>query len=215
MLDLRLYLVTDTGMTRRHGLDATLRAAVRGGVTVVQLRDHDASDREFVALGRLALAALRGTGVPLILNDRVRLVEEVGAQGAHVGQSDLDPVRAREMLGHTAYLGLSCHTQDQVTAACALPTGTVDYLGLGPVWATSTKADHAAPLGPDGLASLARASTLPAVAIGGVDASRLASVRAPGVAGVAVVSAVCRAEDPALAARELRAGWGASVEVGG
>lgn len=105
MLDLRLYLVTDTVMTQRHGLHATIRAAVAGGATVVQLRDPDASDVEFVGLGRLAAAALRGTDVPLILNDRVHLVAEVGAQGAHVGPSDLDPEQARGILGPTAYLG--------------------------------------------------------------------------------------------------------------
>lgn len=212
MLDLRLYLVTDTAMTQLHGLDATLRAAVRGGVTVVQLRDHDACDREFVALGRLALAALRGSGVPLILNDRVHLVEEVGAQGAHVGQSDLDPVNARAVLGPTAYLGLSCHTVAQVAAACALPTGTVDYLGLGPVWATGTKTDHAAPLGPERLRDLAAATSLPSVAIGGIDADRAGSLVGTGVTGLAVVSAVCGAPDPEQAARDLRAVWDVAAE---
>lgn len=208
MVDLRLYLVTDSAMLQRgHGLDATLRAAVAGGVTVVQLRDPDASDAEFVALGRIAAGALRGTGVPLLLNDRVHLVTEVGADGAHVGQSDLDPVQARAILGATAYLGLTCSTIDQVEAANRLPPGTVDHLGLSPVWATSTKPDHGEPLGPEGLVRLAAATALPTVAIGGINASTVGAVRGTGVDGIAVVSAVCASDDPEAAARHLRAAW--------
>lgn len=202
-LDLGVYLVTDTRMTARHGISTTIRAAVAGGASVVQLRDPDASDEEFVALGALARQALRGTDVPLVVNDRVHLVGRIGADGAHVGQSDLDPVAARAMLGDAAYLGLSCTSIDQVRAAAELPPGTVDYLGLGPVWATASKTDHAAPLGLDRLAVLVRASTLPTVAIGGIDVGRAADVMAAGVDGVAVVSAICAADDPQAAARSL------------
>lgn len=210
-LDLRLYLVTDTAQTVRHGLDATVRAAVRGGATVVQLRDPDAGDRDFVALGHLVRAALQGTGVPLIVNDRVHLVAEIGADGAHVGQSDLDPVTARDQLGPTAYLGLSCSTADQVRAAGALPAGTVDHLGLGPVRGTPTKPDHAQPLGMDGIASLLAATELPTVAIGGIDVGLVGALRATGVHGIAVVSAICSAPDAEQAARELREAWERAV----
>lgn len=209
-LDLRLYLVTDTEMTTQHGLTATIRAAVAGGATVVQLRDPDAGDDEFVALGRLVRVCLQDTGVPLIINDRVHLVEEIGADGAHVGQGDLDPLVAREQLGGHAYLGLSCTTTEEVQAAAALPPGTVDYLGLGPVRATATKPDHAAPLGTDGvcgLADLAAAAALPSVAIGGIDVSVAGRLRDSALGGVAVVSAVCAANDPEAASRELRRVW--------
>ncbi|OLT38922.1 thiamine-phosphate diphosphorylase [Serinicoccus sp. CNJ-927] len=204
-LDLSLYLVTDTGMTRRHGLSTTIRAAVAGGATVVQLRDPDASDEEFVALGLLARRALDGarSAAPLIVNDRVHLAERIGADGAHVGQSDLAPEAARAMLGDTAYLGLSCTSAEQVRAAAELPAGTVDYLGLGPVWATPSKVDHATPVGVDGLAELVAAATLPSVAIGGIDAARAAAVLATGVDGLAVVSGICSADDPQVAARDL------------
>ncbi|MGD8149778.1 thiamine phosphate synthase [Ornithinimicrobium sp. Y1694] len=219
MLDLTLYLVTDSRMTQRHGLDATVRGAVAGGASVVQLRDPDASDDEFVALGRLVLGALRPSGVPLILNDRVHLVEAVGAQGAHVGQSDLDPVEAREILDRGVqggavggdaprpYLGLSCTTLEQVEAAQRLPAGTVDYLGLGPGWATRTKADHKEPLGVEGITRLAAAATLPTVAIGGIDVERAGLLRGCGTDGIAVVSAICAAEDPESASRSLREVW--------
>lgn len=209
-LDLRLYLVTDTEMTAQHGLTSTIRAAVAGGATVVQLRDPDASDDEFVALGRLVRVCLQHTGVPLIINDRVHLVEEIGADGAHVGQGDLDPLVAREQLGGHAYLGLSCTTAEEVQAAAALPPGTVDYLGLGPVRATATKRDHAAPLGTDGvcgLADLAAAAALPSVAIGGIDVSVAERLCDSALGGVAVVSAVCAASDPEAASRQLRSVW--------
>lgn len=209
-LDLRLYLVTDTVMTAQHGLISTIRAAVAGGSTVVQLRDPDASDDEFVALGRLVRVCLQDSGVPLIINDRVHLVGEIGADGAHVGQADLNPLAAREQLGDSAYLGLSCTTAEEVQAAVALPPGTVDYLGLGPVRATATKPDHALPLGPGtvcGLADLAAAAHLPSVAIGGIDVDVATQLRGSALSGIAVVSAVCAAPDPEAASRELRGVW--------
>lgn len=206
-LDLRVYLVTDTGMTARHGLDATVRAAVRGGATLVQLRDPDCSDAELVALGRLVRGALRGTGIPLVINDRAHLVEEIGADGAHVGQGDLHPTQARRLLGPTAYLGLSCSTLDEVRAAGELPEGTLDYLGVGPVRATPSKPDHARPVGLDGVRALAAASPVPCVAIGGLSAADAPSLVAGGLAGMAVVSAVCAADDPQEAAASLRSAW--------
>lgn len=209
-LDLRLYVVTDTAMTAQHGLIGTIRAAVAGGATVVQLRDPDAGDDEFVALGRLVRVCLQDTGVPLIVNDRVHLVGEIGADGAHVGQADLDPLAAREQLGHSPYLGLSCTTAEEVQAAVALPPGTVDYLGLGPVRATATKPDHAVPLGVDrvcGLADLAAGADLPSVAIGGIDVDVATRLRDSALSGIAVVSAVCAAPDPRAASQELRGVW--------
>lgn len=209
-LDLSLYLVTDSELAASHGLVGMVRSAVAGGVSVVQLRDHDASDDEFLALGRMLVQVLRDTGVPLIVNDRVRLVASIGADGAHIGQGDIPVLDARRMLGPAAYLGLSCTTLEQVQAAADLPEGTVDYLGLGPVWATATKPDHAAPLGPAGLAPLveaAAAAGLPSVAIGGIGPDQLPRLATSGVDGIAVVSAICAAEDPQDAASRLRDAW--------
>ncbi|MBE3074466.1 MAG: thiamine phosphate synthase, partial [Actinobacteria bacterium] len=109
-LDLSLYLVTDTVMCDQLGVAATVSAAVGAGVGVVQLRDVDATDDELVGLGRQILAVLDGTDVPLIVNDHVHLVDAMGAQGAHVGQSDLGIGAARALLGPAAYLGLSVQT---------------------------------------------------------------------------------------------------------
>jgi thiamine-phosphate pyrophosphorylase len=206
-LDLSLYLVTDAAMCHQFGLAATVSAAVGAGVTVVQLRDVDAGDDELVGLGREVMTALRGTGVPLIVNDRVHLVEAIGAQGAHVGQSDVGIGQARALLGPTAYLGLSVQTIEHVAAAGQHADGALDYLGVGPVWGTATKPDAAEPGGVELLRRIASASPWPCVAIGGINRERLALVRGTGAAGAAVVSAICGQPDVAAATRELRAGW--------
>jgi thiamine-phosphate pyrophosphorylase len=207
LLDLSLYLVTDTALCGQFGVVATVSAAVGAGVTVVQLRDEHATDDELVSLGRQILAVLDGTDVPLIVNDRVHLVDAIGAHGGHVGQSDLQIGRARALLGPTAYLGLSAQTVEHVATAREHADGTVDYLGVGPVWGTATKLDAAAPGGLERLHQVTSASPWPCVAIGGINRQRLPRVRRAGAAGAAVVSAICGQPDVAAATRALRAAW--------
>lgn len=206
-LDLRLYLVTDTAMCGEFGVPATVTAAVRAGVTTVQLRDPDAGDEEFVELGRAVAAVLRGSGVPLIVNDRVHLVRTIGADGAHIGQGDLDPIAARAIIGPDAVLGLSVQTRSHLAAADRLPPRVIDYLGVGPVWAQSTKPDAAEPGGLTVLAQIVLNSRWPCVAIGGIDAERAPLVKSVGVAGIAVVSAICSQPDVSAATRLLRQAW--------
>jgi thiamine-phosphate pyrophosphorylase len=206
-LDLSLYLVTDTALCGQLGVVATVSAAVGAGVTVVQLRDEDATDDELVSLGRQILAVLDGTDVPLIVNDRVHLVDAIGAHGGHVGQSDLDIGQARALLGPAAYLGLSAQTAEHVATAREYADGTVDYLGVGPVWGTATKLDAAAPGGLERLHQVTSVSPWPCVAIGGINRQRLPRVRRAGAAGAAVVSAICGQPDVAAATRALRAAW--------
>lgn len=206
-LDLSLYLVTDARMCGARGVVATVAQAVAAGVGVVQLREPQLDDRGFVALGRSLVHALAGTGAPLIVDDRVDLVAAIGADGAHVGQHDLDPVAARQRIGPARWLGLSVQTVDHVSVALGLPRGTVDYLGVGPIWAQATKHDAAAPSGPETLAAIVQRSPWPCVAIGGIDTARAPIVRRCGAAGVAVVSAICASADPTRAARELCQAW--------
>ena len=206
-LDLSIYLVTDTVMCGQFGVVATVLAAAGAGVTVVQLRDEDATDNELVSLGRQVMAVLHGTDVALIVNDRVHLVDAMGAHGAHVGQSDLGIGPARALLGPAAYLGLSAQTVEHVAAAREHADGTVDYLGVGPVWGTATKLDAAAPGGLERLHQVTSASPWPCVAIGGINRQRLPQVRKAGAAGAAVVSAICGQPDVAAATRALRAAW--------
>lgn len=202
-LDLSLYLVTDPGLCAERGMLETVVAAVRGGVTVVQLRDKHASDGEMIDQARRLKAALAGSGVPLIINDRLAVAVESGADGLHIGQGDGEVAAARAALGERALLGLSVQSLEQMARVDA---ERLDYLGLGPVFATPSKHDHAEPLGFDGLARLATASPLPAVAIGGLKAEHAAAVRQAGAQGLAVISAICGRPDPEAAARAIRGG---------
>ena len=206
-LDLTLYLVTDEDLCGNDGVVPTAATAVAAGVTAVQLRDHLASDVDFVRTGVALRRELAGTGVPLIVNDRVHLVEAIGADGAHVGQDDMDPRAARAVLGPHAYLGLSMQTAGHVDEARLLPPATVDYVGVGPVWGQSTKTDASLPIGLRELEAITKASPWPCVVIGGVDEERVAVARRHGAAGVAVVSAICGRPDVTAATRALRAAW--------
>jgi thiamine-phosphate pyrophosphorylase len=173
---------------------------VQGGVCIVQLRDKAASDEALLCQGRLLKRALAGTGARLIVNDRVEVAAAIGADGVHVGQSDAAAAEARRLLGADAIVGLSIQSVEQ---ARVLDPEVVDYVGIGPVFATSTKPDHATPLGFDGLARVCAASALPAVAIGGLSVEHVEAVFAAGARGLAVVSAICAAPDPESAARAI------------
>ncbi|MFF3646910.1 thiamine phosphate synthase [Streptomyces sp. NPDC002564] len=198
-LDLSLYLVTDTRLCGDRGVAATVAAAVQGGVTTVQLRDPDADARALFQLGRAIQDVLAGTGVPLIVNDRLDVAVWLDADGVHLGQRDVSPETARRQLGPGAYVGLSVSRPEQL----AHVPDAVDHLGVGPVFPQSTKPDADTPLGLDGLARIVRESPLPCVAIGGIGVSEAAVVRRSGAAGIAVVSAVCGQPDPETAAHSL------------
>ena len=195
--DLRLYLVTDTALCAQMGVVETVHRAVAGGVTMVQLRDKHATTAERTELSRALMQALEGTGVPLVVNDDLDAAIASGCDGAHIGQSDGTPQIARARLGPDRILGLSCETEATVRAANGAP---VDYLGLGPVFATTTKSDHEHPIGMTGLARLVSLTDLPTVAIGGLNASHVGQIAAAGADGLAVVSAICGQPDPNAAA---------------
>ena len=201
ILDLAVYLITDPVLCAGRGLVETALGAVRGGASVVQLRDKHASDAVLIEQGRALKQALTGTGALLIVNDRIDVALAIGADGIHVGQSDAAAATARAALGPDAIVGLSIQTPAH---AETLDPEIIDYVGVGPVFATDTKPDHAAPLGLDGLARVCAASALPAVAIGGLKPEHVAAVFAAGAQGLAVVSAICAAADPESAARAFR-----------
>jgi thiamine-phosphate pyrophosphorylase len=207
--DPRLYLVTDTALCAPRSVPEVVAGAVAGGVTAVQVRDKTASRRELLALTRAVQAVLADRpDVRLVVNDAVDVALLAGADGVHVGQDDLPAGEVRALLGPRAWIGVSVGNVADLAAVRALPPGTVDLVGLSPVWSTPTKPDAGAELGLDGvrsLASAARAGGLVSVAIGGVHASNAAAVAATGVDGICVVSDICAAPDPAAAARALRA----------
>ncbi|WP_181701923.1 thiamine phosphate synthase [Chthonobacter albigriseus] len=198
--DLSLYFVTDHRLALPRLLEVTA-AAIRGGVTLVQLRNPDLGGRDLLDHALALKALLAPTGVPLIVNDRVDVAHAAGAAGVHVGQSDLPAAAARAILGPEAIVGLSITEAGQLAAVDA---DAVDYLGVGPVFATATKGDAAPALGLAGLAAIVAAAQLPSVAIGGIDASNAAAVRGTGVGGLSVVSAISMAADAEAAARGLR-----------
>jgi thiamine-phosphate pyrophosphorylase len=199
-IDLSLYLVLDPGLCAGFGMVETARAAVAGGATIVQLRDKHADTPLMIETGRALKAALSGTGALLIVNDNVEAAVAIGADGLHIGQEDMDAPTARARIGDDMILGLSVETE---ALAAGIDPAIVDYAGIGPVFATSTKADHKEPIGFAGLARLVRICPVPAVAIGGLKAAHVGDVFAAGADGLAVVSAICGTRDPEAAAREV------------
>lgn len=199
--DLNVYLVTDRALCLGRDLLQVVAQAVAGGVTMVQLREKHCDGREFVELGRALKERLAPAGVPLIINDRVDVALAVGADGVHVGQSDMHPLDVRRLVGPDTLVGLSVESADQARQAENLP---VDYYGVGPVYASSTKPDAAPPLGLEGLAQVRRMATRPLVAIGGLHACNSAEAVKAGAQGVSVVSAICSADSPRNAARAIR-----------
>jgi thiamine-phosphate pyrophosphorylase len=199
---LGVYLVTDPDVGAGRPLLERVEEALAGGVTCVQVRDKRAGGRALVELTRALVARCRPLGVPVLVNDRLDVALVAGADGLHVGASDVHPLDARACLPPGAILGFSVESLAEVRAAEALP---VDYLGVSPVFATPTKTDTAPPFGLAGLA-IARALTArPLVAIGGIHPENAAAVMAAGADGLAVVSAVLAAPNPRLAAEHLAA----------
>lgn len=196
-----LYLVTDEVERCHYGLVETVRRAVEGGVTLVQYRSEKLTYEEQKAQVLPLQQYLRSVGVPLIINDNVALAVEIDADGIHIGQDDMPVAEARALIGPDKILGLTVTTAEQMAS---VNTELVDYIGCGPVFPTITKEDAPPPMGVEGWAELAKLSPLPIVAIGGLNAERTAAIRATGLAaGVAVVSAICAAENPTTAAQQL------------
>jgi len=198
---LRLHLVTDSALCGARGMLAVVEAAVRGGVTCVQLREKSLDTRAFVERARALKAWLLPLGVPLLINDRVDVALACGADGVHVGQSDMAPEDVRRLMPG-GLIGLSVESLAQLDAAERAP---VDYYGISPVFATRSKHDAAPALGLDGLRAIRAGTRRPLVAIGGIDAGNAAQVMAAGADGLAVVSALCSSADPEATARDLRA----------
>lgn len=199
---LDLYLVTDRRLCAGRGIERVVAEAAAGGVTMVQLRDDDTPAPELIDLARRLKALLAPLGVPFIVNNRLEVALAAGADGVHVGQSDTPAAEARARLGPTALLGLSITDTAQLASVDSV---AVDYLGVGPIFATATKADAAPPMGLGGLAATRARTALPIVAIGGITGANTREVIGTGADGIAVVSAICAASAPEAASRELRA----------
>jgi thiamine-phosphate pyrophosphorylase len=201
-LPLGLYLVTDRALARGRPLEDIVAAALRGGVTMVQLREKTCSTREFMELAERILPLTRARRIPLIINDRVDVALAVDADGVHLGQSDMPCAIACRLLGPDKIIGLSVESIEQAEAAQACDA---DYLGVSPIHTTPTKPELETGLGLEGLQRIRTIARQPLVAIGGMNAHTIPDALAAGADGVAVVSAICAADDPEAAARALAA----------
>lgn len=199
-VDFAVYVITDRRLARGRSHEEIAAAAVAGGATVVQLRDKELTTRQLADAAARMLAVLRPAGVPLVINDRVDVVLAVDADGVHVGPDDLPVEVARRILGPSRLVGASAGTVEEAVQA---QTQGADYLGVGSVFETSSKADAGPPIGVEGLRRIVQAVRLPVVAIGGITHANAAQAIRAGAAGVAVISAVVTASDIAAATRSL------------
>ena len=195
-----VYLVTDQASCLHHSLETIVSNSARAGVCLVQLREKTINTRSFLNKALAIKAILAPFSVPLIINDRVDIALATGAHGVHIGQSDMPYKTARRLLGPDAIIGLSVETWEDVTTAQDL---SVDYIGVSPVFSTPTKTDTKEPWGIAGLKRIKAYSRHPLVAIGGINLSNTARVIRAGADSIAVVSAICSAEDPFEATRRL------------
>src|SRR5207248_6108118 len=199
-VDIRLYALVDPARAGGHALPELARLVADGGATLVQLRDKNSDTRAMVDEARAIKAALAPFRVPLVINDRVEVALAAQADGVHVGQDDMAVTDARHLLGPDAIVGLSIKTVAQAEAA---PVELLDYVGIGGVFATTSKDNPDPPIGVEGLARIAavfrrRAPALPLCDIAGIDASNAAAAITAGADGVAVISALSLAKVPAL-----------------
>lgn len=200
-IDYSLYFVADVDFAAGRDLVRLVRESVRGGVTAVQLRAKGLGTRAFLELAVRMTAALDGRSVPLIINDRVDIALACGADGVHLGQDDMPADTARKLLGPSKIIGISVNTLKEAGVAERLGA---DYLGLNPIYETTTKDTGLPAVGPAGIRRIRRSVGIPIVAIGGINAGNAAGVIEAGAAGIAVVSAILGAPDARKAAAELK-----------
>ena len=209
-VDVRLNAIVDPERAGGHALPELARLCAQGGATLIQLRDKVGDTGPMVATARAIKQALAPLGVSFVVNDRVDVAMAADADGVHLGQDDMAVADARRLLGPTALIGLSIKNEGEAAAA---PIGLIDYVGSGGVYATTSKQQKNPPIGPAGLARIIavlrrraqqHGKPLPVCGIAGIDCGNAAEVIAAGADGVAVISALSQAPDPAAAARQLR-----------
>jgi thiamine-phosphate diphosphorylase len=200
-IDYSLYLVTDRELSMGRGNLSIVQSAAKGGVSCVQLREKNCSTREFIEEALILKEFLKKQNIMLLINDRVDVALAVGADGVHLGQKDLPFAMAKKIVGDSMVVGISTETFDD--AARAEKEGA-DYIGVGPIYPTSTKTDTGEPLGLDGLRHIRKLVKIPIVAIGGLNHTNAKSAIKYGADGIAVVSAIVSAKNPEKAANELK-----------
>lgn len=201
MIDYSLYLCTDRNFA--PDIEKAVALAISGGVTIVQLREKNCGGKEFFELGVRLKKITAAKNIPLIVNDRLDIAQAIDAAGVHVGQTDLPCKIARKILGAEKIIGVSVSSVDQALQA---EIDGANYLGVGAMFATSTKSD-AKIVSLDTLKKIRAAVKIPIVAIGGINLETVAQIKTTKIDGMAVVSAILAAENPQLAARDLLNLW--------
>ncbi|UCG21399.1 MAG: thiamine phosphate synthase [Deltaproteobacteria bacterium] len=201
-MDYSLYLVTDRALSLGRSNLEVVQSAVEGGVTLVQLREKEATTREFYEEGLRVGAYLKARDIPLIINDRIDLTLALDAAGVHLGQDDMPIDVARKLLGPRKIIGASVFTLEEAKIAESLGA---DYLGLSPIFVTETKPELVRQIGIEGIPLLKAAVQIPVVGIGSMSESNAYDAVKAGLDGVAVVSAICSREDPRAAAAAIKA----------
>lgn len=196
--DLSLYAITDRELAGDASVFDIVRHAIRGGATIVQLRDKIASEEELIALGKELIKITQGK-IPLIVNDNIKVAMAIGAQGIHLGQKDMPAPEAKKMIGDAMILGVSASSVEEALKA---EEDGADYIGAGPVFPTLTKPDANPEIGLEGLQDIKKAVSIPVVAIGGINPANAKDVIKISD-GIAVVSAIMASRDPRQAAEEL------------
>lgn len=199
--DLSLYLVTDRSLSKGRSIEYIVEESVKGGVTIVQLREKNISTIEFYNIACSLKRLLAPHNIPLIINDRLDIAIASDADGLHIGQSDMPYEVVRKILGKDKIIGLSVETVEQAREANMLD---VDYIGLSPVFSTNTKTDINTPLELEGIKEIASFTKHKTVAIGGINKANTSDIIKNGADGIAVVSAIISHDDPQSAAAELK-----------
>ncbi|MCI5883158.1 MAG: thiamine phosphate synthase [Clostridiales bacterium] len=198
-VDYTLYLCTDRELMSEDTLEKSVELAIQGGVTVVQLREKDCSGREFLQVAREVKQITDAYEIPLIINDRIDIAMAVDADGVHLGQSDIPAHTARELLGPDKIIGVSAYNKELAVEA---QKEGADYLGVGDIFGTSTKAGtHHVEI--DTLSRICQAVKIPVVAIGGINLSNVTKLAGTGIQGTAVISAIIASKNITEAATKM------------
>lgn len=197
--DLQLYAITDRFWLGDRTLASVVEDVLKNGATFLQLREKNFTHEEMVAEAKEIQQVAARCHVPFVINDDIYAAKEIGADGVHIGQRDMELQRARQILGPDKIIGVSASTVEQALTA---ERNGADYIGVGAVFPTSTKQNTTA-LSPDALRAIAGAVSVPVVAIGGISEENLLQLRGTGIHGIAVISAIFGQPDPGAAARRL------------
>jgi thiamine-phosphate pyrophosphorylase len=200
MIDFDLYLITDRKQARRSNLAEVIEAALKGGIKAVQLREKDLSGRDLYETATEIRSLTSKYGAKLFINDSADIAMAVGADGVHLGEKSLPVSAARRVLGREKLIGVSCHNR---AGALSAEENGADFITFGPIYSTPSKARYGEPVGIDALKEIAGLLCIPVFALGGIKRENVTEIIASGAHGIALISAIIAAEDPAGEAEEL------------